>query len=317
MDGVVGAFSLIVFFLVARESLRVKSHAKTFMRLTSIGMLFAAGFCLAHYLEGATFGPAAIILMNLAIRFVSDGIAVALYNLLKSFWKMAGKGKGFKKAVVVCQVLEFVALSAASVPMIVLIDDDFGFTLSMTVFFALFTFHFAGLLVFLLLSTSSVINTVRQATGAVAAERRTSSWESFGLASRPSNLGASERTSTLGTANLSPKSEASTGSFRRNAQGKNLLIKVQKYRNYGKHVGPVVIIAIWIILILEWSLGSVPLLWAGYAICILHFPLIGLVQLLLGKSKEQQLETSSSKQLLLTSSPSPSAAKGAGSSVVF
>ena len=97
-------------------------------------------------------------------------------------------------------------------------------------------------------------------------------------------------------------------------RSQHLVTKVRRYRKFGKLVGPFVIVGVLVICILEWALGAVPLVWVVYGISIMHFPMIGLVQMILAKTAKPS--DSSSQQLLLSSPALPSTSQGRSNSLI-
>jgi hypothetical protein len=324
IEGTVGFASLLVFLLAVWGSHKTRSHARTYLRLTALAMLFSAGYCLAHFLEGGTHGVASVIMLNFTIRAASDAIALALYQMLKSFWKMSGKGQRFKRAVIISQVVEFILLSACTIAMIVLNDNPEGFSLALSVFALIFGLHMIVLWGFIAISTTSVINTVERATttttnaaAGVGAQQDNPNWESSGPASSktsgvassspPSaNSGpAKQRRSTLQA--LMGRNNSFTGSSSRllDKRSQHLVDKVRKYRKYGMLIGPLVIVFVFVVCLLEWILGTVPLLWVMWTIAIIHLPLIGLTQLILGRANPDKGSSPDVITQQLLSTPQP------------
>lgn len=330
IDGTIGSLCFVVFLFILKETFQARSYARTFLIMTALSMLCASGYLLSHHLEGGTHGPATVVMFNLAIRFASDGMALASYQMLKSFWRMGGKGKSFKTYVIIFQLTEFVLLFAASAAMIALNGDDYAFSIAMTVFLLVFALHFAGLLLFIIVSTKRVIRTVEGAPMGPKASNlgvdssgKKENWESPGLAAIEENKHVSFSRSrlSLGTNWLAKNSSTSSpssvdltarrasgigGADRRTSQtdsaaggsqrfldkrSQALVNKVRRYRRYGKLAGPLVVIAMFIICCLEWILGSVPLMWVVFGISVSHFPVVGFAQTLLAKSNSPEKDS--------------------------
>jgi len=224
---------------------------------------------------------------------------------------MTGKGKDFKRYVILFQLAEFVFLTSASIAMIVMNQDDFAFSIAMTVFLLTFCLHFAGLLLFIIISTTSVLNTVEKAPTITAdnadkddGNRRRSMAEAItSMAAKPFLQKDDRKTSLAESFN--------NGSSRLvDRRTENLIKKVRLYRKFGQFAGPLVVLAMFVVCLLEWILGGVPLMWCVFAVSVMHFPVVGFAQTRLAKSSVPAKDSSSTQQLLLTSSP----AMGLGSS---